>query len=121
LEPFDEEHARQVSSERRDQETVRGLRGDGRGEAAGRGGRPGRAAIAEAVASEAVAAEPEPEPEPQPEPEPEPEPAENRPRSGSGPRAVVLALDSAMPVMVDEITRQVVDRLRVHSDNSHAR
>ncbi len=104
LEPFDEERARQVASDgvikKPFEASVVAAAVKPLAEAA---------ALARAAFAEAMAAQPAPEPEPVP-PEPEAEPDSEIVRA-----AVTLALDAAMPALVDEITKQVVERLRPHA------
>jgi len=105
LEPFDEDRARQVSSDgviKKPFEAsavtaaVRPL-----AEAAG---------MARAAIAEAVAAQPAP-----PAPEPAPAAAEPESETEIVRAAVTVAVDAAMPAIVDEITKQVVERLRSHA------
>jgi CheY-like chemotaxis protein len=102
LEPFDEERARQVSSDgviKKPFEasavtaTIRPL-----AEAAG---------LARTVIAEATAA--------QPAPAPQAAPAAPDPESEIIRAAVTLAMDAAMPAIVDEVTRQVLEKLRSHA------
>ncbi len=105
LEPFDEERARRVASDgvlkKPFEASVVAAAIKPLAEAAA----VARAAVAEAMAAQA----PPPEPEAPPA-APEPDADAEMVRA-----AVTLALDAAMPALVEEITRQVVERLRSHA------
>lgn len=106
LEPFDEERARRVASD-----GVLKKPFEASVVAAAIKPLAEAAAVARAAVAEAMTAQPPPEPEAAPgSAAPEPEADAEMVRA-----AVTLALDAAMPALVEEITRQVVERLRSHA------
>jgi CheY-like chemotaxis protein len=104
LEPFDEERARRVASD-----GVLKKPFEASVVAAAIKPLAEAAAVARAAVAEAIAVQAPPEPEAPPA-APEPDADAEMVRA-----AVTLALDAAMPALVEEITRQVVERLRSHA------